>query len=302
MNKIKKIVSVVIAMSILLSLSACGSREEPTEYRFANYYKYFLGQPYYENIIKAQEPDTITIDKKYGDNAYFEGDYFIVQANDEQRDALIQQNEKLLEQAGIELKAMKEDYDVNVSEDFSLVEFYLDDTYFSNVFSEGAFELGGNLLSIISIVLSNRVLLTGDCDVCIDVSIINLNSQHIVADALFPYEKITIRDTDWTNSETSDVELSSAYEGYTMMDAVIKSIDEQKIVFAPIATFSLYPEDQQLELCFDSVYADEVYFPYDLEVDMEVQLLLDGMYALHEDGDAIPDIAPAAMIPKKYVK
>ena len=27
---------------------------------------------------------------------------------------------------------------------------------------------------------------------------------------------------------------------------------------------------------------------------------LDGSYALHEDGDDIPDIAPVAVIPEKY--
>ena len=41
--------------------------------------------------------------------------------------------------------------------------------------------------------------------------------------------------------------------------------------------------------------------PYQLSKGDQVYLTLNGNYALHDDGDEIPDIAPMAIIPVQYI-
>lgn len=84
------------------------------------------------------------------------------------------------------------------------------------------------------------------------------------------------------------------------MKMTVKEIETDKIIFTPEKNGSFYTNDESLCLCLDSVYADEVNLPYHIEKGDVFVLRVDGTYALHEDGDDIPDIAPAAMIPEKY--
>ena len=58
--------------------------------------------------------------------------------------------------------------------------------------------------------------------------------------------------------------------------------------------------DESLCLCLDSVYAEDVTLPYHIEVGDVFVLRVNGYYAMHEDGDDIPDIAPVAIIPEQY--
>lgn len=54
-------------------------------------------------------------------------------------------------------------------------------------------------------------------------------------------------------------------------------------------------------MCLDSVYGEDVFIPYQLSKGDQVYLTLNGNYALHDDGDEIPDIAPMAIIPVQYI-
>mgnify|MGYP000287887132 FL=1 len=93
---------------------------------------------------------------------------------------------------------------------------------------------------------------------------------------------------------------SIEYDGYIDMKMIVEQVDSDKIIFAPQEKDSFYSNDESLCLCLDSVYADDIKLPHQIEEGDVFVLRLDGSYALHEDGDDIPDIAPVAMIPEKY--
>ena len=156
------------------------------------------------------------------------------------------------------------------------------------------------MLGITSMILSNQVLLTGDCNAAVDLEVINTDSGHKVADAVFPYESLSITDKDWTASQTADVDKPSSMEGYSYVLATVAEVSDQKIIFEPDGESGMYQDDPQLCLCLDSNYADDVHLPYGLEAGDKVYLALDGLYAIHEDGDDIPDIWPIALVPEEY--
>ena len=153
-----------------------------------------------------------------------------------------------------------------------------------------------------NITLANRILTTKDSDIGITVTLKNGGSGHILSDACYPYQAISFTQSDWESSKQQDVEIPSAREGYTKLFVRVAEVDEQRIIFTPEEGRTLYAEDAQLELCLDSVYADDVYIPYQLKQDDALVLEVNGRYALHEDGDDIADIAPISIIPKRYIE
>lgn len=111
---------------------------------------------------------------------------------------------------------------------------------------------------------------------------------------------IILTDKDWKKSEKEDVNISSKYEGYTRIETTIEEITEDKIIFQPSSEQKLY-NDERLELCLDSVYAEGVYIPYGLTKGDQVSIMVNGKYAFHDDGNDIPDIAPIFIIPSQYL-
>lgn len=303
----KKIKPIFFALTICISLCGCQSKPETKEYRFAGYYQWFLGQPEYQDIFTAQENDAYTIDKAYGEEAYQEGDYLILHATDEQRDALIKQNETIFQEA-LNASSFLTTDSITIDDQYETITISLDDhlaqqLVSSDAFlSSGQFNFGKDLLAILNITLANHVLLCGDSDIGIQVTIQNQESDHIAAQAYYPYQSVSITQTDWETSRQQDVKRSSETEGYQFIKATIQSIDEQRIIFALAEDRPFYEEEPVVELCFDSVYADDLYLPYQLEKGDCVFLEADGLVALHEDDDDIPDIAPLAIIPEKYIQ
>lgn len=231
-----------------------------TLYRFADYYSWFLGQEYYQDVMSYRNNDkTIEINSKYGNSAYR----------------------------------------MEVNEDYSTITIQISDKHFQDVLIKQTFEYGGNLLGVISIVNANRVLVTKDCNSAVDIHIVNANSQHQVAQVLFPYESIQITSQDWQRSLMEDVEISSQKEGYSRVLAQIVEINDQQILFRPLEN-NLYT-DEQLCLCLESNYAKDVHLAHQFQKGDEVYLILNGKYALHDDGDNINDIAPLSIIPTQYI-
>ncbi len=298
----------IIALTFLIILCGCSSKDkeekidEVKEYRFASYYSWFLGKEYYEDLMSYQSSDNQTIDigKEYGEKAYLDGEYLIVEASEQQKNALIAQNDKLLQQAIDEFSSIEKGFDVNVGDDYKTLSILMNQKSMQDVFSDDTFDTGINILGIISLINANRVLQTGDSNACVEVTIQNLNSGNIVSKALFPYESISLTDKDWEKSETEDVMISSKYEKYTRIEATIEEITEEKIIFQPSSEQQLY-DDERLELCLDSVYAEDVYIPYGLTKGDKVSLMVNGMYAIHDDGNDIPDLAPISIIPLQYL-
>ncbi|UTY38621.1 hypothetical protein NMU03_13495 [Allocoprobacillus halotolerans] len=107
-----------------------------TLYRFADYYSWFLGQEYYQDVMSYRNNDkTIEINSKYGNSAYR----------------------------------------MEVNEDYSTITIQISDKHFQDVLIKQTFEYGGNLLGVISIVNANRVLVTKDCNSAVDIHIVNAN-------------------------------------------------------------------------------------------------------------------------------
>ena len=298
----------IIALTFLIILCGCSSKDkeekidEVKEYRFASYYSWFLGKEYYEDLMSYQSSDNQTIDigKEYGEKAYLDGEYLIVEASEQQKNALIAQNDKLLQQAIDVFSSIEKGFDVNVGDDYKTLSILMNQKSMQDVFSDDTFDTGINILGIINLINANRVLQTGDSNACVEVTIQNLNSGNIVSKALFPYESISLTDKDWEKSETEDVMISSKYEEYTRIEATIEEITEEKIIFQPSSEQQLY-DDERLELCLDSVYAEDVYIPYGLTKGDKVSLMVNGMYAIHDDGNDIPDLAPISIIPLQYL-
>lgn len=149
--------------------------------------------------------------------------------------------------------------------------------------------------------MANRILTTKDSDIGIAVTLVNAASGHTLSNAYYPYQAVTFSQEDWETSQQQDVVTPSARKSYSTLSATVDAIDEQRIIFSLAQARTLYPQDATVELCLDSVYADDVYIPYQLQKEDALVLEVDGRYALHEDGDAIPDIAPISIIPKRYV-
>ena len=298
----------IMILTFLIILCGCSSNDKEEkiddvkEYRFADYYSWFLGKEYYEDLMSYQSSDdqTIEIGKEYGEKVYLDGEYLIVEASDQQKNALVAQNDKLLQQAIDEFSSIEKGLDVKVSDDYKTLSINMNKNGIQDVFSGNAYDTGINILGIISLVNANRVLQTGDSNACVEVVMQNLNSGNIVSKALFPYESIILTDKNWKKSEKEDVNISSKYEGYTRIETTIEEITEDKIIFQPSSEQKLY-NDERLELCLDSVYAEGVYIPYGLTKGDQVSIMVNGKYALHDDGNDIPDIAPIFIIPSQYL-
>ena len=304
---IKKGISIMIISCLLILITGCQSQDGSqqanlTEYRFTGYYDWFLGKEEYEDFMTYFSNDqSLKIDSQYGEKIYRDGEYLIIEATDEQKQALINQNKQLIEQATQEFMKMGEDYQMDYSDDYSSMTIWIDQEHFVDIFSSETFQVGGNMLGIISLVTASRVLTTGDCDSAVKIHIINLDSDYQVAEAIFPYESIQITSQDWLTSQQNDVTDSSKLEGYSRVLATVIEKNDNQIFFKPESTSSDYQKDEKLCLCLDSVYGEDVFMPYQLSKGDQVYLTLNGNYALHDDGDEIPDIAPMAIIPVQYI-
>ena len=287
-----------LCVFLLLALSGCQA-EEGSEYILPIGSQYFLGKESYADI-DDHETDSFSLDSTYANEVTVEDEYLILEANDSQVKKLIENNQKMMEEIAQEFEAINDHFSVEWSDDYSSVIFNVDSEGLFSDDPNDALENMSHSFWINYILQTNRILMTHDCDIAIDVTYKNANSGYILSKGLFPYESFTLTENDWILSEKQDVLLSSNYEGYTDMKMTVKEIETDKIIFTPEKNGSFYTNDESLCLCLDSVYADDVNLPYHIEEGDVFVLRVDGNYALHEDGDDIPDIAPAAMIPEKY--
>lgn len=286
-------------LAVTLLTSGC-QQENPqvSVYRFNDDAQWFLGQPSYENILTydAQE-HTIAIDETYGERAYLDGDALVIEASDAQAQALIEQNERLLKEAAQALADWDERYSVRYDEDYASLAICIDERYFTDIFSKESFALGGDLFGVVNIALANRILTCRDNDIGIAVTIENCATHHQVSNAYYPYQSVSVSSQDWLTSKTQDVQQPHSRQGYVQVSACIDEIDDTHILFSLQEPRTLYEEDAQLELCLSSVYADDLYLSDQLAKGDEVLLEVNGLYAIHEDGNDIADIAPISIIP-----
>lgn len=289
-----------ISLCVFLLLALSGCQEEPlSEYILPVQSQQFLGKESYSDI-NDHESDSFDLDSKYASKVTVQDEYLILEANDSQIKNLIENNQKIMEEIIQEFDSISDNHSVEWSDDDASVIFNADYECFFPDDPRTALENISHILWINTILQTNRILMTHDCDAAVDVTFKNGDSGHMLSKGLFPYESFTVTQKDWELSENQDVLLSSNYEGYIDMKMTVQEIEEDKIIFTPEDKDSFYSNDESLCLCLDSVYADEVKIPYHIQEGDVFILRVDGTYALHEDGDDILDIAPAAMIPEKY--
>ena len=285
---------VVICLCLLFAVSGC-QKEESEEYILPLSSQYFLGKLSYDEI-KDNNSDTFP----YAESVEVDGDFLIIEVTPSQVDNIIENNLKLMEEIETEFLAINDDFSIRWSEDYSTVEFNVN---YEGIITDDVMETLGNLSHsywINSILLTNRILVSKDSDIAITVIYKNADSGHIIAKALFPYETISMTDEDFKLSESQDVLMSSEYLDYFDMQMIVKEVSDDKIIFTPQDNDSFYIDDKALSLCLDSVYAEDVTLPYKVEVGDVYIVRVNGNYALHDDGDDIPDIAPVAIIPEDY--
>ncbi len=308
----RKILAVMLSVAMIFVMTACAGdsteengdgNQDLTEYRFSSTYVLVLRDKDEEDILNYDQAveDVFGIDAQYGQEAHLEDNFLFIKATVEQKNALIDHNDELLKQFSEQLSQKNEAYKVEYSKDYSAMKIHMDYEEFEKAFSGGEmFDFGLDIMSVTSLVLANRVLSNADSSDCIEVEIINADSGFVVNKGLFPYESINMTYEDWQKSQSEDVTSSSELEGYDRIKATITEITDEKIIFEPADDAKFYADDDRLELCIDSVYADDVYLDCQLSAGEEVVLNVDGKYALHEDQDDIPDIAPVSVIPAKY--
>lgn len=285
---------VAICLCLSFVVSGC-QKEESKEYVLPLSSKYFLGKSSYDEI-KDSNSDSFP----YAESVEVDGDFLIIEATPSQVDNIIDNNLKLMEEIKTEFLAIDDDFFITWSEDYSTVEFNVN---YEGIMTGDVMETLGNLSHsywINNILLTNRILMSKDSDIAIDTIYKNADSGHIIAKALFPYETISMTDEDIKLSESQDVLMSSEYLDYIDMPMVVKEVSEDKIIFTPQDNDSFYIDDEALSLCLDSIYAEDVTLPYIVEVGDVYIVRVNGYYALHDDGDYIPDIAPVAIIPEAY--
>ncbi len=283
---------------LLFVLSGC-QKESTSKYILPIESQYFLGKESYESV-KEHDTDSFSLDSTYANEVTVEEDSLILEASDSQIKNLIENNQKIMEEIAQEFESIKDSYTVEWSEDYSSVTFNVyDEGLFSDNAAE-ALENMGHTFWISYILQTNCALMNKNCDTTVNVTYKNAESAYILSKGLFPYEKFTITQEDWELSQNQDVIRSIEYDGYIDMKMTVKQVDSDKIIFAPQEKDSFYSNDESLCLCLDSVYAEDIKLPHQIEEGDVFVLRVDGSYALHEDGDDIPDIAPAAVIPEKY--
>ena len=188
-----------------LFLISCAG-QEVHEYRLPAYANRILTMDVYDDIF-FMEDETWEIDDRYGESMDQEGDVLILSASDQQRDALVDKNESLLEQSKKQLKALDPAYDLKWDQDAGELTLTIDAAYIDD------WAHGADLFTTVVIAWINQMLICDDPDVPIDVKVINASSGHVLSHALFPYQELSISNQDLQTSETKDVEKGSNIPG-----------------------------------------------------------------------------------------
>ena len=143
---------------LLFVLSGC--QKEPTsKYILPIESQYFLGKESYESV-KEHDTDSFSLDSSYANEVTLEEDCLVLEASDSQIKNLIENNQKIMEEIAQEFEAIKDNYTVEWSEDYSSVTFNVDD---EGLFSDNAAEALENmgitsyLTSEITYVASNLI-------------------------------------------------------------------------------------------------------------------------------------------------
>lgn len=289
----------IILLMICLCLIGCQTKEKSniTVYRLSRYYDWFLNADFYQNIIHYENEDVIDIDRKYGENIYIKGDDLFIEADEKQAQAFLEKNQQFMTEVIQQLNDLETS--VNINEDYSQLTITMSQDFLQDIFSKKNFDYSGHLLGLMTMVNTQRIFITKDSDIPVDVQIINKQSGYQVSKAFFPYESLEMTTEDWQKSQSQNVETTSSKKGYSRILMKVVDKTENQIFFEPL-DHQLYP-DTKLCLCLDSVYSEDVYLPYQMNEQDTFYLELDGMYALHEDGDHIQDIAPLSIIPSQYL-
>lgn len=122
-----------------------------------------------------------------------EGDDFVLEVTQEQKEALTARNRENMDEILSEVQEADPEYAVELSDDYSEAVYQYDENIDSNLQAK-------LLLSMTTIYALNGIIETGDADWSVRVSIVNCHTGKTVAQATLPEETITFGQSEWQAS------------------------------------------------------------------------------------------------------
>ncbi len=276
---------------------------DAVEYRLPKDSQWFIGMDSYEEMsahLDAQESPLPNLDPKFG-TARLDGSYLLLQANESQKQAVIDAAVRLLPQCCEVYNSVSPSNYVAWSDDFSTLTYGFDYTVLLDTDPTVGMLRDLSTSEVIDLMVRcNRILLTGDCDVPIVITYENPETGYILDSTLYPYEGVFISGEDWKKSATEDVLVHDGKENYIYMKMEFRETRPDRIVFAPLEKDSYYPDDALLAKRRFNDDGEEIYDSWDFEPGDIFYLRVDGTYADDKDGGDIPLIESAGMIPERY--
>lgn len=210
----KKIIAILMLLT-LIALTACGAAPGavPTvesveqedgatgtpQFLFPKSYAWFLGKMDYAPLGASNVPapsGDYPIPPEFGESAMVQGNKIILTATDEQRAALAAQTDLLLSQAVDAWMNLNPEYTFQNAEDYSSLVFGMDESY-SAIDVEHQIEETNLILTILYMVHSNHILVSGDSDITTEVKLVNYHSEKTAQEFSYPTQSLELAAIQW---------------------------------------------------------------------------------------------------------
>lgn len=276
---------------------------DAVEYRLPKDCQWFIGIDSYEEMsayLDAQESPLPLLNPKYG-TARIDGNDLVLQVNESQKQAVMDAVSRLLPQCCEVYNSVSPSNYVEWSDDFSTLTYGFDYTVIMDPDPKVGTLWDLATSTVIDLMARcNRVLLTGDCDVPIEITYKNPETGYLLDSTLYPYESTSISGEDWLQSATEDVVVSPCKGDNVYLKMEFRELRSDRLVFAPLEEDSFFADQELVSLPRFNEDGEEIYPFVHLAPGDALYLRVDGTYADDDDGGDIPLINAAGMIPERY--
>lgn len=122
-----------------------------------------------------------------------DGDSLVLEVTEEQREALIEMNQKNIDDILDQVAEENSEYSCELSSDYSKVVYKYDENI------DGILQ-AKILVSLTSIYVMNGIIETNNSDWSVDASIVNCHTGKIVVQGIFPGASLTFGEAEWKAS------------------------------------------------------------------------------------------------------
>ncbi len=291
------------------------------EYRLPFDMRWIIGQSSYAQMLQDIDEQDYKplppINDYYYDIEIVEGRSAVIRVTEQQRQAIIDNNLKLLKECqerykntadveeaigpdGKRTGGMEREFYLEWADDYSALTCSIIVEDFTPDFAMDDDARAMHLTMAENIIHLNRILTTDDIYAPIHVTYLNANSGHVLCDGLMPYEGLVFNGNDYLLSFTQDVAKSGDREGYEKIRMAVKQADTDKIIFTPIDHRELYPNDESLAMSLED-WEQNISLPLkDLREGDKFVLILNGEYDEDDTGEEIHYIDPVSITPARY--